>query len=260
MVHPFSIEAAARTEPGKRRAVNQDVVAIRSDLSLYLLVDGMGGHAAGEVAAAMAVDAIQQFYVEVGAPWPHDAPGPASGPQALLVAATTYANHRIRQFAELNPEHRGMGAAVAGVHVGSAGFCVVHVGHVRAYRFRDGRIEQLTEDHTVLTHYLRQGITHEAAKRVPGVNRLERALGLRGRVETTARVEDARPGDVVALTTNGLYNAVSEAEMARILAGGTTLEAMADSLVGVAQADNAADDASCVLVRWQAPEATGVAK
>jgi PPM family protein phosphatase len=257
--HPLSIESAARTETGKRREINQDVLAIRADLGLYLLADGMGGHASGEVAAAIAVETIQQFYTEAWAPWPPDAPGPTSDPRAVLVAAAKHANDCIRQLAELNPEHRGMGAAVAGVHVGGSGFCVVHVGHVRAYRFRDGGVELLTQDHTVLNRYLGQGATYEAAQRVPGANRLERALGLRVRVEVTARLEDARPGDVVALMSNGLYNAVSDAQMACILAGQTPLDATADSLVGVAQAHDAPDDVSCVLLRWTAAEAKGVA-
>lgn len=259
MFEPLSIEAAARSETGQRRKTNQDVFAIRSDLGLYLLCDGMGGHAAGEVAAAIAVEAIQQFYVEVGAQWPPDAPGPASDPRAVLVAAVKHANDRVRQLAELSVEYRGMGAAMAGVHVSSSGFCLVHVGHVRAYRFRDGAIERLTQDHTVLNRYLGEGATYEAANRLPGVNRLERALGLRGRVQVTSRFEDAQPGDVVALMSNGLYDAISEAQMARILGGRTHLDAMADSLIGVAQAHGAPDDVSCVLLRCAPAEAEDVA-
>jgi serine/threonine protein phosphatase PrpC len=255
---PLSIEAAARSETGQRRTTNQDAFAIRADLGLYLLCDGMGGHAAGEVAAAIAVETIQQFYVEVGAPWPPDAPGPASDPRAVFVAAVKHANDRVRQLAELSAEYRGMGAAVAGVHISSAGFCLVHVGHVRAYRFRDGAIERLTQDHTVLNRYIGEGATFEAANRLPGVSRLERALGLRERVHVTSRSEDAQPGDVVALMSNGLYDAISEAQMARILGGRTPLDAMADSLIGVAQAHGAPDDVSCVLLRCAPAEAGDV--
>jgi serine/threonine protein phosphatase PrpC len=148
--HPLSIEATARTEIGRRRDINQDAVAIRAELGLYILVDGMGGHAAGEVAAAIAVESMEQFYVDAGATWPPDAEGPASDPRAFLVAAAKHANFRIRQFAELDPEHRGMGAAVGAVHVSGSGFCIAHVGHVRGYRLRDGAFEPLTEDHTRL--------------------------------------------------------------------------------------------------------------
>lgn len=252
MSQPLPIETAARTEVGRCRKLNQDALALRSDLSLYLLSDGMSGHPAGEVASAIAVEAMQQFYVDAGATWPVDAEGPASDPRAFLAAAAKHANYRIWQLAALHPEYLGMGAAVAGVHVGGSGFCVAHVGHVRAYRLRDGGLEQLTQDHTVLNRYLGQGATYQAAQHMPGVHRLERALGLRARVQVTARLEDARPGDVVALVSNGLYNAVSDQQMGSILAGRTPLDVTAGSLVSVAQAHDAADDVSCILVRWVA--------
>ena len=252
MVQSLVLETAARSEVGRRRTINQDAVAIRADLGLHILADGMGGHPAGEVAAAIAVEAMQQFYVDAGATWPADAEGPASDPRAFLAAAAKHANYRIWQLAALHPEYLGMGAAVAGVHVGGSGFCVAHVGHVRAYRLRDGGLEQLTQDHTVLNRYLGQGATYQAAQHMPGVHRLERALGLRARVQVTARLEDARPGDVVALVSNGLYNAVSDQQMGSILAGRTPLDVTAGSLVSVAQAHDAADDVSCILVRWVA--------
>jgi serine/threonine protein phosphatase PrpC len=98
----------------------------------------------------------------------------------------------------------------------------------------------------VLNRYLGQGATYEAAQRLPGVNRLERDAGLRVRVQVTARLEDARPGDMVALVSNGLYNAVLDQQMVSILADRTPLDATAGSLVSVAQAH----DVSCILLRW----------
>ncbi len=80
---------------------------------------------------------MEHIYLDAGSTWPPDAEMPASDPRAFLVAAAKHANFCIRQFAELNPEHRGMGAAVVPVHVGGSGFCLAHVGHVRGYRCRD---------------------------------------------------------------------------------------------------------------------------
>jgi protein phosphatase len=251
---PLTLETAARTQIGRCRDVNQDAIALRADLGIYILSDGMGGHPAGEVASAITVEAIQQFYLDAGATWPPDAQGPASDPCAFLIAASKHANYRIRQFAELNPEHRGMGAGMAAVHVGSSGFCVAHVGHVRAYRFRDGGIEQLCHDHTVLNRCVAEGATYEAAQRMPDATRLERALGLRARVEVTTRVEDTRPGDVVALVSNGLYTSVRDISLARLVAGRSSLGAMVDDLINLAVAHDAPDDVSCVLLRWIAGE------
>lgn len=255
----LTLETAACTDVGRCRQLNQDTVARRPDLGLYLLVDGMGGHAAGEVASAIAAEAMQQFYLDGGATWPPDAEGSASDPRVFLAAAIKHANYRIRQLAELHPEYLGMGAAVTAVHVGSAGVCLAHVGHVRAYRFRNGGIELLCHEHTVLNYYVNQGAPYEAAQRMPGVERLERALGMRARVEVTTRLEDARPGDVIALVSNGLYTTVREVTMARLLAGRSFLDGMADNLISHALAHDAPDDASCVLLRWGVTEATGVA-
>jgi protein phosphatase len=252
--HSLSIEAAARTETGRCREINQDVIAIRPDLGLYILSDGMGGHVAGEVAAAIAVESMEAFYLDAGATWPLDAEGPATDPRAFLVAAVKRANSRIRQEAERIPEHAGMGAAVAAVHVGGSGFCLAHVGHVRGYRLRDGVLEALTEDHTRMSHYLWRGVAYDVAERMPDAYTLARAVGLGKRVQVTARLEDARAGDLILLVSNGLYNAISDAQMARVLAERTTLSAIADNLVSVAQAHHTADDVSCILLRWIAGE------
>jgi PPM family protein phosphatase len=123
------IEAAARTEIGRRRDINQDAFTLRPDLGLFLVVDGMGGHPAGEVAAAIATETIQRFYEDRGSPSATDAVGLPSSPQAFLSASLKHANACIRERAELSPETRRMGAAIVAMHATSAGFCLAHVGH-----------------------------------------------------------------------------------------------------------------------------------
>jgi protein phosphatase len=250
VAQPLTLEIAARTEVGRRRQINQDALGMRPDLGLYVLCDGMGGHPAGEVASAIAVEAMGQFYLDAGATWPADAEGPATDPRAFLVAAIKHANFRIRQHTERTPEHAGMGAAVAAVHVGDSGFCLAHVGHVRGYRLRDGVLAGLTEDHTRMNNYLWQGVAYDVAERMPDAHTLARAVGLSTRVQVTARLEDALAGDLVLLVSNGLYNAISDAQMARILGAGTTLADIANNLIRVAEGRRAADDVSCILLRW----------
>ena len=178
MSHTLAVETAARTEIGRRRSINQDAIALRPDLGLYLLADGMGGHPAGEVASAIAVESMQQFYLDAGTPWPPDVEGPATDPRAFLVAAVTHANFSIREQAKLNLEQHGMGAAIAALHVGPSGFCLAHVGHVRGYRLRDGALQALSEDHTRLNNYLWKGVPYDVAERMPDAYTLARALGL----------------------------------------------------------------------------------
>ena len=98
------IESAGRTEVGRCRSINEDVFALRPDVGLYLVLDGMGGHAAGELAAAIAAETMQRFYEDGGAVWPLDAPGKASSPQAFLVAAAKLANTRIRERTAREPD------------------------------------------------------------------------------------------------------------------------------------------------------------
>lgn len=244
------IEAAGRTEVGRCRSINEDILALRPDLGLYLVVDGMGGHVAGELAAAIAAETMQHFYEDGGIVWPLDARGKATDPQAFLVAAAKLANAHIRERAASDAEKRGMGAAIVAVQATSASFCLAHVGHARCYRLRGGRLERLTEDHTGLNEYLWRGVPFDIAERRPDRAALSRALGLKEKIEITVRMEDTRPGDTVLLCSNGLHGAVSDTQIALILSGQSPLAATADALLAVAQAIGAPDDVTCLLLRW----------
>ncbi|MEP7125963.1 MAG: hypothetical protein ABJE95_33835, partial [Byssovorax sp.] len=130
------------------------------------------------------------------------------------------AEHRGRsQRATRRAMRSPLTAAVAGVEINPSGFCLFHVGHVRAYRLRGGGLDRLTRDHTVRNRWLDEGASPEVAARAPSADQLARALGFRERVDVTACLEDARPGDVVALVTNCIYDVVSDPQMALLLAG-----------------------------------------
>jgi protein phosphatase len=248
----LTIEAAGRTEVGRRRDLNQDVFTLRPDLGLFLVVDGMGGHPAGEVAAAIATEAVQRFYDDRGSPWPADAVGLRSFPQSFLSASLKHANLCLRDRAAREPEKRGMGAAIVAMHATSGGFCLAHVGHARCYRLRDRELQKLTEDHTKLTEDIWRGVPLDVAESRPDKAALSRALGLREKVDVTVCMDDARPGDLVLLCTNGLYGVLSDVELAAVLAGKSEVEATADALIAFADARRAADDATCVVLRWAA--------
>jgi len=214
------------------------------------VLDGMGGHAAGDLAAAIAAETMQRFYEDGGTVWPVDAKGKASDPQAFLVAAAKLANTRIRERAARECAKRGMGAAFAAVHTGSSGFCVAHAGHCRAYRLRDGRLESLTEDHRGLNAYLWRGVALDVAERMPDRDALTRALGMKEKMDITSRMEDVRPGDIVLLCSNGIHDVMSDWQIAAVIAGRSDLAATADALIAGAQARGAPDDVTCVLLRW----------
>jgi serine/threonine protein phosphatase PrpC len=245
------LEAAGRSEQGCAREINQDAFAVRHDLGLFVISDGMGGHPDGEIAAAIAVEEMQCFFAEPGKTWPTDAPGPPGDPRAFLVAAVKHAHVRIRaKAAPIVPGRRSMGTTIAAVHAESSGFCVAHVGDSRVYRLRDRTLERLTRDHTRMNEYLAMGASREAAMKMPDHASLSRALGTQERVNVDVRMDDARAGDVVLLCTDGLSNVVTDEEIALVLTGSSDVEATAAALIGLAGARGARDDVTCIVLRW----------
>ena len=210
----------------------------------------MGGHPAGDVAAAVAVEAIQRFHDEPGTASPGHVGGLRSAPRAVLAAAVKHANLSIRERAAREPEKRGMGAAIVAMLATSTGFCVAHVGHARCYRLRDRRLEKLTEDHTRLNEYVGHGVPIDAALRMPDQAALSRALGSKENVDVTVGMDDARRGDVVLLCSNGLHGALSDDEIARVLVAQSDVDETAAALIGIAGARGAPDDVTCVVLRW----------
>ncbi len=246
------IEAAGRSEQGRLRDINQDAFAICRPLGLFLIADGMGGHPDGEVASAIAIDAVQRFYADPGRTWPADTAGPIGDPRALLVAAFKHAHARIRaEAAPVVPGRRSMGTTIVAVHAETTGFCVAHVGDSRCYRLRGRALELLTRDHTRLNEYISLGASREGAMKMPDHGSLSRALGTRERIEVDVRMEDARAGDVVLLCTDGLSNVVTDEEIARALAGRSDAEATAAALIGIAEARGAQDDVTCTVLRYE---------
>lgn len=246
----LTVEVAGRTEVGHRRDLNQDVFTLRPDLGLFLVIDGMGGHPAGEVAAALASEAVQGFYDDPGRPEVGDGLGLRNAPRAFLAAAVKHANLCIRQRAAREPEKHRMGAALVALHATSTGFCLAHVGHARCYRLRNGALQKLTEDHTQLAEYVWRGVPLDVAETRRDKHALSRGLGMAERVEATVCMDDVRPGDLVLLCSNGLYGVLSDAELCAVLAGKSDIEATADALMALANARGAADDATCVVLRW----------
>ena len=248
----ITLEAACRSEQGRSREINQDAFAVCPSLGLFVIADGMGGHPNGEIASALAVEAVQRFYAEPGRTWPADAAGPIGDPSAFLVAAVKRAHARIRaEAAPVAPGQRSMGTTLVAVHAEATDFCVAHVGDSRCYRLRDRALELLTRDHTRMNEYLDMGASREAAMKMPDHASLSRALGTRERVEVDVRMEDARAGDVVLLCTDGLSNVVTDEEIARALAGWSDAEATAAALIGIAEARGAQDDVTCIVLRYE---------
>ena len=228
--------AAGVTDTGRRRLRNED--AFVCEPPLFAVTDGMGGARAGEIAAELAATALEE-----GA-------GHVQGTDAL-VALVEEANRRIWQRSVEDPRTTGMGAVatVALVDESTGTVAVGHVGDSRGYLLRDGEIEQLTRDHSLVAELVETGVlTPEEAERHPQRSAITRALGTEPEVEVDAFTVDGRPGDLFLLCSDGLSAMVADEELASTIeAERRDLERAADALVGAANARGGEDNITVVL-------------
>jgi len=207
---------AGLTDIGKKRDLNEDRLGVLQRERLLIVCDGMGGHAAGDVASGVAVETIQDFFMskvegdfgELVSRIDPSIPEPAR----RLVAAIRLANRRVYNLALDNPAQAGMGTTVvAATLTQNSSICIAHVGDSRAYRIRNGEIEQLTEDHSWVAELLEdKEITEEDAKTFQAKNVITRALGTQGSVKIDLRLEPARRDDSYLLCSDGLSGQVSD--------------------------------------------------
>lgn len=205
---------AAKSDPGVCRETNEDSFCLAEGLSLYMVADGMGGHAAGEVASRMAVEMICGHIERarfVREPFSgkyreelHDATN-------RLASAVRLANEAIFRASLENPAWHGMGTTLAAIRGAGDRVGIVHVGDSRVYLIRKGGHEQITDDHTLVSEQMREGLlSAEEAERSPMKNYLTRALGQREMVDVDLREVTVRSGDRLLICTDGLTNMVPE--------------------------------------------------
>lgn len=234
--------AAGVTDTGRRRLRNED--AFVCEPPLFAVTDGMGGARAGEIAAELAAAALEE-----GAR--------ATRGTAALVELIQEANRRIWERSVADPRTAGMGAVatVALVDDGSSAVAIGHVGDSRAYLLRDGSIEQLTKDHSLVAELVESGVlTPEEAERHPQRSAITRALGTEPSVEVDAFTVAAHPGDVFLLCSDGLSSMVAdEALVSAIEGAGGDLARSAEALVAAANARGGEDNITVVLFELVAP-------
>jgi PPM family protein phosphatase len=204
----------------------------------FAVADGMGGAKAGEVASAMAAEAFEGET---------DSDEPA---EAQLSRILREANRRIYDLALSDDSHRGMGTTVTAAKVTGDDVSLGHVGDSRAYRLRDGELEQLTRDHSLVAELERSGqITPEAAEHHPQRSIITRALGPEPDVQVDTYTLAGRPGDVYLICSDGLTSMISDEELGSILKSADDLEQAADSLVRAANQSGGKDNITVVMFR-----------
>jgi PPM family protein phosphatase len=242
------VEHFGRSDTGRQRRGNEDAYFARAPL--FAVADGMGGAQAGEVAARVAVDVLEQGLPE----------GDGSV-EARLRERVREANERINVLSRSDDEHAGMGTTLTVAYVGEDALTVAHVGDSRLYRLREGAFERLTDDHSLVEELVRQGrLTPEEADEHPQRSIITRALGPEAGVEADSRTWPARDGDVYLVCSDGLTSMVPEAEVADIVRGARSLADAGRALIEAANEAGGRDNITVVLFRLQDVAADGHAE
>ena len=240
---PLSLRHAAATHVGRVRRSNEDSLYADEDSSVFIVADGMGGHAAGEVAAEIAANtvgaalsglSIQMSTEEIA---------------RTLDEAIAEANSQILARSQSDPGCYGMGTTVTALCMRGDTFLIGHVGDSRAYRFHDGVLERITRDHTLVQQEVDRGtLTDEQARVHPRSNVLTRALGIPGELSTDLYEGDVLPQDRMLLATDGLTAMLPDAEIERALGAGKDAAATADELIRMANAAGGLDNTTVIVI------------
>jgi PPM family protein phosphatase len=249
------ITSAVASHPGLRREGNEDAVCARPDLGLFMVADGMGGHAAGEVASRLAVEVVSAFIDETQQadstqtwPFPYDADLGVDGNR--LKAAFRLANRRLASAMQSDDALKGMATTAAAVLVDDTAAVIAHVGDSRVYLWRDGALRQVTQDHSWVNEQVRAGVLSDSdARRHPWRNVVTRALsgGDDPEVEIQALVITA--GDRLLICSDGLSGVVSFERLQDIVGGQESLDDLCGQLIDAANQAGGPDNITVAMLK-----------
>jgi len=242
----MKVVASGITDVGCVRSSNEDSLGLFPELSLYIVADGMGGHAAGEVASRMAVDQVKLSYdVQVER-------SSVVEKEAKLIAAIEAANDAIYTAGVQDASLAGMGTTLVALLAEEKEAIVAHVGDSRLYLHHNDETQQLTEDHSLVSEYIQKGLlTPEAAEHHPQRHVLSRALGTGLGVEVSVFRRATRPGETYLLCSDGLSNKLKLPEINQILSASKgNLEAAGKELIAQAKEKGGEDNITALLVAY----------
>jgi len=243
----MTLKAFAVSDVGRRRETNEDSFLLEQGQGLFAVADGMGGHAAGEVASRLAIDTLKEALHR-------DAPARSFGTTDeagnWLREAVIEANKRIWDSIRQHEEQRGMGTTVVALLRSGDDAVIGHVGDSRIYLLRGGALHRMTSDHSWVNEQVKLGLlSDEAAQRHPMRNIVTRALGSRTEATAELREEGIRPGDVFLLCSDGLNTMVPDPEIEAILQrSGEDPERACRELVSRANERGGEDNTTVVVV------------
>lgn len=233
--------AAAVTDRGRKRPSNEDAFGYSVEHGVYIVCDGMGGAAAGEIASSVAVEEVLRLLSERN----RELPVPQVAEDAVCTA-----NQAIYSRAQRNYKLNGMGTTLVALVVEESRAWVLNIGDSRCYRLRGGLLEQLTLDHSLVEEQVRLGrMTRAEAARSPLRNVITRALGTQTRVTADCFQLDSEPGDVYLLCTDGLTRELSDSMIRFHMDNEQPLQTRCDRLVEAAKKAGGHDNITCIMVQ-----------
>jgi protein phosphatase len=233
--------AAAVSDRGRKRTSNEDAFGFSVEHGVFLVCDGMGGAAAGEIASALAVEELMRLLTSRA----EAAPMVQVAQEAVLIA-----NEAIFSQSQRNQKLRGMGTTAVGLLVEERHILVLNIGDSRCYRMRNGKLEQLTEDHSFVDEQVRLGyMTREQALRSNFRSMITRALGTQSQVQPDLFELEAEPDDLFLLCSDGLTRELSDSAIESLLGVDLSLKDLCTSLVSAANKAGGHDNITCILVR-----------
>jgi PPM family protein phosphatase len=248
------IEFAGDTHVGMKRDHNEDSLLIMPEEDLFIVADGMGGHASGEIASKLAVDTVKAFYNDTGQDeditWPFRTGLEDDYHANRLVTSIKLANRRIFEASTAQAQLRGMGTTAVGISGGGDTVYVAHVGDSRCYRYRNGQIELITEDHSLLNDFRKSlHLTPEEEKNFPHKNIIVRALGMKATVDVDMQKLTVESGDIFLLCSDGLTGEIEDDVIGKILGDVPNLDEACHKLVQMANENGGRDNVTIILAR-----------
>lgn len=251
------IESAGFSHVGMKRANNEDNYVLLPDLNLFVVADGMGGHASGEVASKIAIEEISEFFsltaADAEVTWPFKMDKARNYAENRLGTGIKVANKGLYEANHpADGDDKDMGTTMVAVYLDKEHAYVGHVGDSRVYLWQpsQGTFSQVTEDHSLLNDYIRSGkLKPEEIATFPYKNVILRALGQKDSVLVDVSHFTPAPGDVFLLCSDGLSGMVTDAQMQAILERTENLEKCSQQMIDAANAAGGTDNITCVLVR-----------
>jgi PPM family protein phosphatase len=248
------LRAYGLTDKGRVRPTNEDCFAVREELGLCVVADGMGGHNAGEVAARLAVEAVVRFVAQPPERWPFGFDAALSTDGNLLRSAIHLANVQIREAAVSSHDYAGMGTTIVVARVNAGRLSVAHVGDSRLYLLAERRLRQITRDDSWMASMLASDPDADPLllEHHPMRNALTNVVGSRGRTEVHVVELALSGGELLLMTTDGVHGVLDDKRIEQVMVEEEEPRAIAHGVISAALTRGRRDNCTAVAARYEA--------